>query len=51
MEFGDVWVIVSGEKRKAKMFAIGLSASAKAFQQISMRESEGVLPGRPRAGI
>ena len=51
VDFGDVWVIVSGEKLRAKMFAMRLSSSAKAFHQIYMGESEGVLPRRPREGI
>ncbi len=50
VDFGDVWVIVSGEKIRAKMFAMRLSSSAKAFHQIYMGESqECFLDGHEKA--
>ena len=50
VDFGDVWVIVSGEKLRAKMFAMRLSSSAKAFHQIYMGESqECFLDGHEKA--
>jgi hypothetical protein len=50
VDFGDVWVIVSGEKLRAKMFAMRLSSSAKTFHQVYMGESqECFLDGHEKA--
>lgn len=52
VDFGDVWVDLSGERTKVKMFAMRLSASGKAFHEIYMGESqECFLDGHEKAFI
>ena len=43
VDFGDVLVYVNGEKIKAKMFAMRLSHSGKAFHMVYSGESRRVL--------
>ncbi|EQD80211.1 IstA2, partial [mine drainage metagenome] len=40
VDFGDVWVILAGHRVKAKMFAMRLSASGKAFHEVYSGESQ-----------
>ncbi len=50
MDFGDVFVDLAGERVRAKMFAMRLSASGKAFHEIYMGESqECFLDGHEKA--
>lgn len=50
VDFGDVFVDLAGERVRAKMFAMRLSASGKAFHEIYMGESqECFLDGHEKA--